>query len=402
MSQANGADSEEDGSLAEEDVVDLDLDRVPDNTIRFVSLEMKNFLSYKKSILEFGDFVALVGPNSSGKSNAVAAIKILTEIRTYGLPVAIMRRGGFDQLRHRSSGHPYDPTLRLNFVVGEAKAESFYELSLGSVKEGRYRVKKEHGVVHWGERRFEFTSDGKSVTVKSPESTEKRVVASGQSAINAGGVAGYIIFDVLGGIQTLDINPKAVGELQEPSSVAEFASDGSNVASIFEDLTMSERQEVVDDLAAVVPGIERIEVSHIADKVTLRFWQTAEKGPRKFLAKQMSDGTLRMFAVLLAAHRTARSGLLVVEEPEVAIHLGAMRSLIEIIMSRCEDAQVLVTTHSADIVNAIDVDAIRVVWSEGDSSRVTSVAEHTKDTIQRSLMTPGELLRSDLLDPAIA
>src|SRR5664279_3323988 len=310
-----------------------------------------------------------------------------------------MRRGGYDQLRHRSSGHPNDPTLRLNFTVGEGEP-SFYELGLGSVEGGRYRVKKERAVVYRGAQLFEFTSDGKHVDTKTPAGTVRGIVAMGQSAIPSGGVAGFIVFDVLGGVQILDINPKAVGELQEPSSVNEFASDGSNVASIFEDLSPTERREIVDDLAAIVPGIEKIEVPHLADKATLRFWQSTAKGTRKFLAKQMSDGTLRMFAVLVAAHRTGNSGLLVIEEPEVAIHLGAMRSLIEIIAARCAEAQVIVTTHSADIVNAIPVDAIRVVWSEGDASRISGIAAHTKDTIQRSLVTPGELLRSDLLHPA--
>jgi predicted ATPase len=388
--------------ILDDDVVDAPEERSPMDSVRFLSLEMKNFLSYKDSTLDFGSFVALVGPNASGKSNAVAAIRLLTEIRAFGLPVAINRRGGYDQLRHRSSGHPYDPTLTLRFEL-EGSLASFYELSLGSIEGGRYRVKREQAVVYLGRNKFEFSSDGKTVLVRDQEEGQQRrsIVAGGQSAIStSGSVAGFVVFDVLGRIQTLDVNPKSVGELQEPSSVSEFLPDGSNVASIFEDLSQQERREVVEDLAAIVPGIARIEVPHLADKLTLRFWQATDKGTRKFLAKQMSDGTLRMFAVLLAAHRSGKSGLLVIEEPEVAVHLGAMRTLTEIVMARCAQAQVLVTTHSADIVNAIAVDSLRVVWTEAGASRIAHVASHTRETIQSSLMTPGELLSADLLDPA--
>src|SRR5581483_2743963 len=98
-------------------------------SLRMLRLHLINFLSYRSAVLDLGDFVVLVGPNSSGKSNAVAAIKLLREIPFHGLPTAISRRGGFRQLRHRSGGKSFDPTLRLDFQFGQHD-ESFYELAL--------------------------------------------------------------------------------------------------------------------------------------------------------------------------------------------------------------------------------------------------------------------------------
>src|SRR6266542_5697274 len=101
--------------------------------MRLLRLELTNFLSYRNATLELGDFTALVGPNASGKSNAVAAIKLLREIPIYGLSNAIARRGGFDQLRHRSEGRPYDPALAVEFMVSEKLPLSRYELKLGAL-----------------------------------------------------------------------------------------------------------------------------------------------------------------------------------------------------------------------------------------------------------------------------
>jgi len=132
---------DEDSAVSHDTLSALDeIETVP--RPRYVSLELTNFLSYKSASLAFGDFIALVGPNASGKSNAVAAIKLLREIPSYGLQTAIARRGGFDQLRHRSAGRPYDPTIRLTFAFGDSDRSS-YELRLGAVKGQRYRVKKE-------------------------------------------------------------------------------------------------------------------------------------------------------------------------------------------------------------------------------------------------------------------
>lgn len=397
-----------DANVAEADVAEDDAERDSVSTpphIRLLRLELTNFLSYKSASLDFGDLIALVGPNASGKSNAVSAIRLLREIPTYGLATAIARRGGFDQLRHRSAGRPYDPALRISFKLGE-EPESFYELKLGAVKGGRYRVKRETALVNWDDRRFQMDSNGNKVTWTDPESQGGREhfefsVAPGQSALSMAGLAGYIVYDVLQTMQTVEINPAKVGDLQEPSSTREFESDGSNVTSIYENLDPNRRRELIDEISAIVPGIVGIEVARLADRQTLRFKQTTESGVREFYAKQMSDGTLRALGILLAALQRQRSGLLVIEEPEVAIHLGALRTLVELLQAQSELSQIVITTHSADIVDALPIEALRVVWSQGDASHIAPLSEHSKEPVRNGLITPGELLRSDSLDPAI-
>jgi predicted ATPase len=100
-------------------------------------------------------------------------------------------------------------------------------------------------------------------------------------------------------------------------------------------------------------------------------------------------------------HQHRSPHLIVVEEPEVAIHLGALRTLVEIIREHADESRILVTTHSADIIDALDVEELRVVWSEDGISYVAPLAEHTRETVRAGLITPGELLRSDALDPVV-
>src|SRR5260370_9423718 len=121
----------------------------PDDTVpqrfqsaRILRIRLTNFLSYRSAVLDLADFVALVGPNASGKSNAVAAIKLLREIPFHGLPTAIARRGGLDQLRYRSSGHPYNPALRLEFQF-PGRRTSFYKLTLSARAARRHQVKQQ-------------------------------------------------------------------------------------------------------------------------------------------------------------------------------------------------------------------------------------------------------------------
>lgn len=139
---------------------------------RFLSIELTNFLSYKHARLDLSDFTALVGPNASGKSNAVKAFRLLRDIPTYGLPVALARHGGYDQLRHRSNGRPNDPALRLTFAFDDAPA-SFYELSLASVSGKRYKVKRERAEINYGSRGSKIYFDSNGHRVVSSERGEE-------------------------------------------------------------------------------------------------------------------------------------------------------------------------------------------------------------------------------------
>lgn len=377
--------------------------------VKFLRLKLTNFLSYRDAELDLADFIALVGPNASGKSNAVAAVRLLREIPFHGLPTAIARRGGFDQLRHRSSGRPYNPALRIEFQLSDYDP-SFYELRLKALSGKRYGISQERGQIHMPDARAWFeNSDGRmrwsddftQVSTSNRASDQVFSIPPGQSAVAVGRTYGaYVVSQVLQSMQTVAINPSRVGELQEPSSTHEFEPDGSNVASIFESLSPSGRAELIDELSAIVPGIQRIELRHLADKVTLAFFQKTATGVREFLAKQMSDGTLRAFGILVATLQPRQPSLLVIEEPEIAIHLGALRTLVDILQQQSEHSQVLITTHSADIIDSIDIDSLRLVLNESGNSIISRVATHSKDPVRKGLITPAGLVRSNALDAA--
>jgi predicted ATPase len=377
--------------------------------MRLLRLELKNFLSYREAAVDLTNLNALVGPNASGKSNLVAALKLLGDLPTYGLQTAILRRGGFDQLRHRSRGRPYDPSIAIGFETDSGQRPSRYELQFAAVAGGRYAVKLERAEVFADDSEYSFTHRRGRLEVSSGVLGDRRdregpiEVPEGQSALPAVMPwGGYHLWNLLYSLQIVEINPARVRDLQEPTPGHTFEPDGSNTASVFESLERPTQSELCDELAAVVPGLASIEVRRFSNKMTLQFGQTADATKREFLAAQMSDGTLRAFGIILALHQPVSPVLVVIEEPEVAIHLGALRTLVDILVEHSGDAQILLTTHSADIIDALPIDALRVVWAEQGVSHVAPVAEHTQETIRSGLITPGQLLRSDALDPLYA
>jgi predicted ATPase len=374
--------------------------------MRILRLHLHHFLSYEDAALEMGDLTALVGPNASGKSNAVAALRLLRDLPIHGLQTAIAKRGGIDSLRHRSKdGLSLFTRLRLEFQLAPEDGISIYEVEIEIEPDGRYRVTKENGELASRSSYITISRNGGIVSVQGLGDVPPRklTLMEGQTVLPSLFTSGGLeIWNVLRSIQTVDINPAKLRDLQDPSPIDVFEPDGSNAASYFEALDDGARSELVSLLAAIVPGIVRIEPRHLDDKVTLRFYLNLEGNEQEFSARQMSDGTLRIFGILLALSQPVRPSLVVIEEPETAIHVGALQTLVEILRAYAQDFQILLTTHSADIVDSMGLDDLRVVWWENGSSHIAPVAEHMRSVVRKGLIMPGELLRSLALDPAVA
>jgi hypothetical protein len=89
----------------------------------------------------------------------------------------------------------------------------------------------------------------------------------------------------------------------------------------------------------------------------------------------------------------------VIEEPEAAIHPGALGAMRDLIQRASKTMQVVVTTHSPELLDAqwISDQNLRIVsWQDG-ASHVLLPSAATQDVMRQHLMGAGELLRSNAL-----
>ena len=124
----------------------------------------------------------------------------------------------------------------------------------------------------------------------------------------------------------------------------------------------------------------------------------------------MSDGTLRAFGVLVALFQGAGNGeghrhLIGIEEPEVALHPAAAGVLTDSLNDACHHAQILVTSHSPDLLDndSIADESILAVVAKHGETRVGRLDEVGRSALRDHLYTAGELLRMDQLrlDPSL-
>ena len=101
------------------------------------------------------------------------------------------------------------------------------------------------------------------------------------------------------------LNPDRIRDLQSPDSGKLLARDGSNLAGVLAQLTAQNpvtKQRIEEYLGKIVPGVRRVEHRVLGPKETIEFGQAVagSEFPWRFLAANMSDGTLRALGILVA------------------------------------------------------------------------------------------------------
>jgi len=179
---------------------------------------------------------------------------------------------------------------------------------------------------------------------------------------------------------------------QESGYAEHLSREGENLSLVIEFLQKQHPKvftAILDRLASRVPGISRVESKVTEEgRVLLKFQDGAFEEP--FLARYVSDGTIKMLAYLVLLLDPKPHPLLCVEEPENQLYPTLLADLAEEFRSYAtRGGQVFVSTHSPDFLNAVEVDeAFWLVKKDG----YTEVLR-TKDNAQiAAYMAEGDKL----------
>ena len=381
-------------------------------------VKLRNYKSIAACDVAPAQLSFLVGPNGSGKSNFLDALRFIADSLRFSIDHALRDRGGINEVRRRSGGHPTHFGIRVEFNL-EA-SQGHYSFRVGAKAGGGYEVQREECHVFQRGPLFQRGSDEqhsyynveRGRVVKSNLSPPPVAAADRLYLVNVSGVDAFRpVYDALSGTGFYNLNPEAIRDLQQTDPGELLKRDGSNAASVLSTLgTRSSdfKKRIEDYLGKVVPGVTGVDRRTVGPRETLEFRQEVRgaQHPWRFFASNMSDGTLRAFGVLLALFQVAgnsesRRRLIGIEEPEVALHPAAAGVLIDSLRDAAEHAQILVTSHSPDLLdnNEISADSIFAVVARHGESRIGPLDETGRAVLRDHLYTAGELLRMEQLAP---
>ena len=371
---------------------------------------LKNYKSIAACDVRLPPLTFLVGRNGTGKSNFMDALRFVADALNLDLGHAIRDRGGINDVRRRSRGHPNHFSIRLEFVLPEGLT-GHYAFRIGTRPPGGYEVQTEECQI----QNEQLLTPEEYFRVESGTVTDTSVKVAPAAAsdrlylVNASGLPEFRpVYDAFSRMGFYNLNPDKIRDLQAPDPGDVLLRDGSNLTSVFTKLSPIVKKDTEEYLSTVVPGIHTVDVKGFGPKETLEFRQdvAGDKHRWRFLANNMSDGTLRVLGILVALFQgdddaQKRVTLVGIEEPETALHPGAVAVLLDGLRDAANRTQVIITTHSPDLLDDkhLDVDSILAVEAHDGNTVIAPVDEASRSVVQDRLFTAGELLRSNQLQP---
>lgn len=377
------------------------------------ALRLKNFRAFSDvNMRNIPRFCVLVGANGSGKSTLFSVFAFLRDAMATNVTAALGKLGGsrgFEEVRSRGSTGPIEIELKLRTTSTSGKSQLItYELHMDEIKGRpvvtleilRYRRgsygKPWHFLEFSNGTGHAVTNELDTVNDESQLKREQQTLKS-PDILAIKGLAQFERFPAVVALGNLienwhlsDVKISRARSEVDAGYAEHLSSEGENISLVVEYLYKNHPavfQKIMDRLQTCVPGISKVEAKTTEEgRVLLKFQDGSFKDP--FLARYVSDGTIKMLAYLVLLFDPAPHPLLCVEEPENQLYPSLLWDLAEEFRAYAERGrQVFVTTHSPDFLNAVKLDEVFwLVKKEG----YTSIHRAQADAQLKAYMEEGD------------
>lgn len=149
-----------------------------------------------------------------------------------------------------------------------------------------------------------------------------------------------------------------------------LAEEGANLALVLSHFRGPTKRKLVETLQELFDGVVDITCPVTSGSVSLFL---EECGGRQIPASRLSGGTLRYLSLLAILLHPAPPPLVAIEEPELGLHPDIVAKVAELLVDASQRTQLVVTTHSRMLVDALSdhPSSVVVCEKEGGESRFT-------------------------------
>jgi predicted ATPase len=386
------------------------------------SIAIKNFRTFRDVRLEnIPKLCVLVGANGCGKSTFFKVFSFLNDALAMNVTKAVTKHGGWKDLVSR--GHDREPiSLELKFrlpILGKERLVT-YILEFAPASNGKMQITKEilrYKRGSYGQpKHFLDFSLGKGRAIINEEDfdkddeelTEETQELEAPDILAVKGLGQFEKFKAASAFRQMlenwHISDFRISDVQgsQDFGLAEHLSvKGDNLAQVAHFIFEHHPdtfQKIREAMKRRIPGVVDIDPSPTEDgRLLLRFRDGEFKDP--FLARNVSDGTIKMFAYLVLLYDPVPFPVLAIEEPENQLYQDLLSPLVEEFRDYARrGGQVFLSSHSVELLNQMDLSEI---YSLKKQDGFTQVSHASDNELLRNLVAegdvPGDLWRQGLL-----
>lgn len=386
-------------------------------------IEIDGFKTFETFSLDLNPFLVILGANASGKSNLFDTIQLLSNLATKDLREATQGlRGEVHELFR--TGKDGASKFKMRFAVEvlvEPSAKDYWgsEVTLSHTRL-RYEVAIElrgddRGIERlivtdekaspillkqdslkgslefrdaylryarrspWlstttndsGRKVFEIHQDGKAGRTRPAEAAETTVLST---ITTADFPHLFALREEMRSWRFLQLDPAFLRRPCPITAPELLQPDGSNLAAVLARIKMETKEEdrpkgiladIAAELATIIPGVTDLDVVYDANIREYRIDVATREG-NPFTSRVLSDGTLRVLALLTMLYDPKHKGLVCFEEPENGIHPARLRSLVQRLRELVTDpllpetfgeeplTQLVMNSHSPVVLSALE------------------------------------------------
>lgn len=379
--------------------------------MKIETIRLKNFKAFKElELTNLPSMAVFVGANGSGKSTLFKVFGFLSNALKGNIKSALAPEGGFKEVMSRGqeglieielqfrleiAGH--DRLVTYHLSVSEHNNQPIVEREILRYKRGSYG-KPYHFLDFSRGEGYAITNE--EDFDKPDEELDREEQKLGSPDILAiKGLGQFDRFKAANAFRSFienwhisDFHIAEARPTREAGYAEHLSPKGDNLPLVAQYMFESHPevfQQVLDKMKQRVPGVKSVEAKMTEDgRIVLRFQDGAFQDP--FIARYVSDGTIKMFAYLLLLHDPNPHPLLCVEEPENQLYPTLQDELLEEFRLYAKSGgQVFVTSHSPDMLNAARPEEVYwLIKKEG----YTVVKRASEDELVRAQFEQGNQL----------
>jgi predicted ATPase len=384
--------------------------------MKIEKISINNYKVFKKVVFKnLQNMTVIVGSNGSGKSTFFDVFGFLKDSLFHNVSVALSKRGGFKEVISR--GEKGNISFEIKFR--EKGRLATYFLSIG-LENNRPVIIREILKFRRGRKgqpwHFLDFSRGIGTAIKNEKDYEDKDVTEMEREEHTLDSPDILAIKGLGQFQRFqtvnmfrkmienwyvsDFHINAARSVVDDGYAEHLSEEGDNLPLVAKYIYENHPDifsSILTKMAQRVPGIEKVEAKPTEDgRIVLKFKDGSFIDP--FIARFVSDGTIKMFAYMILLNDPKPHYLLCIEEPENQLYPELMNELAEEFKEYTNNGgQVFISTHSPDFLNGVNLKEIFWLEKENGFSKVNKASDY-EELVQlvREGDKPGYLWKQKL------